>query len=105
MGICIVQRIFFREKRLNNPDTYKGKDQRYYAKNKTEILEKRKNWLKQNPHKKTAHNQVRNAVKSKVIAKQPCEVCGNVIVDAHHDDYKKPLIVRWLCKRHHRLIH
>lgn len=39
------------------------------------------------------------------IARLPCEVCGAEKVDAHHDDYSKPLEVRWLCRRHHRLHH
>lgn len=35
------------------------------------------------------------------IVKQPCQVCQNVEVEAHHDDYLKPLEVRWLCRKHH----
>jgi hypothetical protein len=35
----------------------------------------------------------------------PCEVCKETNVDAHHDDYNKPLDVRWLCKKHHREHH
>ncbi len=35
------------------------------------------------------------------VKKQPCEVCGLVKVDAHHDDYAKPLEVRWFCRQHH----
>lgn len=38
-------------------------------------------------------------------AKQPCEVCGAEKSEAHHDDYTKPLSVRWLCRSHHRLHH
>lgn len=32
-------------------------------------------------------------------------VCGVEKTDAHHDDYRKPLDVRWLCRRHHRAAH
>lgn len=35
---------------------------------------------------------------------QPCEVCGETKVEKHHDDYSKPLQVRWLCRTHHRAI-
>jgi len=31
----------------------------------------------------------------------PCEVCGSLVVEMHHDDYGMPLQVRWFCRRHH----
>ena len=40
-----------------------------------------------------------------ILIKKPCEICGEIKVDAHHDDYYKPLDVRWLCKKHHREHH
>lgn len=39
------------------------------------------------------------------LERKPCEVCGETKVEAHHDDYLKPLDVRWLCKRHHAEVH
>jgi hypothetical protein len=36
---------------------------------------------------------------------QPCEVCGATKVHAHHDDYSRPLDVRWLCPLRHRHQH
>ena len=48
-----------------------------------------------------ASTQVAKALKSGALVRQSCEVCGAKKVDAHHDDYSKPLDVRWLCRRHH----
>ncbi len=36
------------------------------------------------------------------LTKGPCEICGVPEVEAHHDDYSKPRLVRWLCVAHHR---
>lgn len=41
--------------------------------------------------------------RGKLIA-QPCEGCG-AKAEKHHDDYAKPLQVRWLCRRCHLAEH
>lgn len=53
------------------------------------------------PDKYKAHKAVSQAIASRCLVKQPCERCGEVKVQAHHDDYAKPLDVRWLCKPCH----
>lgn len=58
-------------------------------------------WRENNKIKRAAHILVGNAIAKGKLIKQPCEVCGELKVDAHHDDYTKPLDVRWLCKTHH----
>jgi hypothetical protein len=56
-------------------------------------------------HKHEARWQTRRAIASGALVRQPCEVCGNPKVDAHHDDYSRPLDVRWLCRAHHNEHH
>jgi hypothetical protein len=46
-----------------------------------------------------------NAIKLGKLVRQPCEVCGVEPTEAHHEDYSKPLEVRWLCPKHHRDVH
>ena len=58
-----------------------------------------------NPLKAKAHWAINNAVRSGKITRQPCEACGVQPAHAHHDDYSKPLDVRWLCHKHHELHH
>ena len=53
------------------------------------------------PEKYKARYMVRNAVRLGQLSKEPCEVCGAITVESHHDDYSKPLDVRWLCHWHH----
>jgi hypothetical protein len=58
-------------------------------------------WARRNPEKIKAVRRLNNAVRDGKIFKQPCEVCGCSKVQAHHDDYSRPLDVRWLCAKHH----
>lgn len=62
-------------------------------------------WRKKNSLKNLAHRKVFCALRNGTLEKSPCEICGSLKVDAHHDDYSKPLEVRWLCKKHHGITH
>ena len=55
--------------------------------------------------RKLSRNTAVRAVMSGELAREPCEVCGAVPTEAHHDDYSKPLDVRWLCNAHHLAHH
>ena len=51
-------------------------------------------------------NVVRDAIRRGELTRDACEVCGSDRnVDAHHDDYTKPLDVRWLCRSCHQKHH
>lgn len=59
-----------------------------------------------NPNKYKAHNMVNNAVRDGKLFPLPCEVCFNTHdLHAHHDDYAKPLNIRWLCTKCHNKWH
>jgi hypothetical protein len=49
--------------------------------------------------------KARNATRVLNRGNHKCEVCGSHPADAHHDDYTKPLDVRWLCEPHHMQVH
>lgn len=53
------------------------------------------------PEKQRARMAVLNAINTGELKRQPCEKCGCKDVHGHHDDYSKPLKVRWLCQPHH----
>ena len=48
-----------------------------------------------------AQSLCNTAIKNGTLVRQSCEVCGKKKGQAHHDDYTKPLDVRWLCPKHH----
>jgi len=60
---------------------------------------------RRDPVKRAANVAVSNALRDGRLVRQPCQVCGAPKAEAHHDDYTKPLQVRWLCFKHHRELH
>jgi|SRR5208282_525360 len=74
----------------------------YQKNNPDKFAEARSRWEKKNPEKKKAAQIFNNAKRYIKSEKMACEVCGGRDkVEAHHDDYTKPLEVRHLCKKHH----
>ena len=61
----------------------------------------KRDYERRNPIKRKAKEAVNNAVRDRRLSRNPCEVCGESKAQAHHDDYSKPLDVRWLCATHH----
>jgi len=51
------------------------------------------------PKKQAASKVVKSALKAGILVRpERCECCGSTArLVAHHDDYDKPLEVRWLC--------
>lgn len=40
-----------------------------------------------------------------LLAPMPCEKCGDPEAEMHHEDYSKPLVVRWMCRECHLTEH
>lgn len=63
----------------------------------------KKKWAESNVVKMAASTLVNNRIRSGQIVKaKKCSVCGSTgRIHGHHDDYTKPLDVRWLCSSCH----
>jgi len=60
------------------------------------------------PEKIAARQAVNDAVKrGELIRPNECEDCSTTkfVLHGHHDDYSKPLAVRWLCPKCHGKVH
>ena len=62
----------------------------------------RRRHVARNPQKVAARKAVAHAIEAGKLKRQACEICGAVNAQAHHDDYSRPLDVRWLCRTHHK---
>jgi hypothetical protein len=91
--------------------TEKGKESHRKASQKysNNAPEKRylsnKEWRERNPNKYKAHGIVAYAIKKGELIREKCACGCGENVHAHHDDYAKPLDVRWLCNACHNEWH
>lgn len=100
------EKVLARYRKRNADEEYKAlrKEIQQRPEVKLRNAEQQRRWRSVNKHKRHAHSVVAWAIKKGRLLKQPCEVCGGD-AEAHHDDYSKPLEVRWLCPLHHAREH
>lgn len=86
------------KKQIDYANSSKGKEVRFIA---------TKNYRERNQYRYKANTSVGNAIRDgRLIRPNTCQVCLiECKPQGHHDDYKKPLIVRWLCVRCHNDFH
>ena len=99
-----------RENRAANIEYYREYDvARAKTKERRELSVKQcRRYRELNKVKHAAHVLVSNAVRDKRLIKDTeCQECGksDVALHGHHDDYTKPLEVRWLCPACHAAWH
>ena len=61
-------------------------------------------WRIKNPGGSRAQHILNVAIKKGKIKRGICE-CGKENAYAHHDDYNKPLEIRWMCPSCHKKYH
>jgi hypothetical protein len=72
-------------------------------------------WQDEHPEITAAHAAVHRALKHGILTRPTtCDACmvdpghghdGRSLIEAHHDDYAQPLVVRWLCSSCHKHHH
>lgn len=88
-----------------DPEPPKERARKYRAKNLEKVRAADRRRKRATPEKVKARAKVSNEIKRNRLIPEPCEVCGATPAEAHHDDYSKPLVIRWLCRKHHRIAH
>ena len=53
------------------------------------------------PEKYRAREVTQRALHKGILLRLPCQVCGSLDSEAHHENYSNPLQIMWLCPKHH----
>lgn len=71
----------------------------------TDNMRYKRRQIERYPERVAARNEVRKALRNGTLKKEPCSHCGSIEVEAHHEDYSKPLEVIWWCQKYHDFYH
>lgn len=106
---CTKKRVSEYQKTDKGVEVHRAANKRYSKTEKCrearKLAEEKYKQLPSTKKKQLAKWAVNRAVKIGAIERGLCEVCCSSTVHAHHDDYDKPLDVRWLCSKHHKQWH
>jgi ribosomal protein S27AE len=98
------------ENRNANADYYKNYDRKRYDEggrrgeaSAAAIARASAKWVAAHKFERRAQAVVANAIRSgRIVRPDTCSKCGATgKIDAHHEDYSKPLDVTWVCKKCH----
>lgn len=108
-------RALARERYQKNKTAGRARVRTYYQDNRTKIAVRQKNtarrrgakWYAANPEKYRARAYLNYYVrKGDIIKPVNCTQCHEIKpLEGHHEDYKKPLDVNWLCRKCHEYRH
>lgn len=94
-----------------NPDKHRASSRNWHAAHREESRERASEWKRRaryeyrerDPAKQKAREIVRGAIRAgKLVRPANCGRCGKEgKIEAHHEDYSKPLVVQWLCQLCH----
>lgn len=100
----VTENLYKRTNICRKCNTLRLKKWRQNPKSKKLLKETRQKQDKKFPEKVRARANLNHHLKKGNIKKLPC-FCGETKVDAHHNDYSKPLEVIWFCRIHHIQLH
>jgi hypothetical protein len=91
----------------DNRAVVNARKQRWRARHGAVSIAHQKKWRRENLEKVAAQRKLRKQVGyGNIIRSDACENCGaEGKPHGHHDDYSKPLEVRWLCAKCHKDAH
>lgn len=100
------------ETHLDVENKCRNRDKNYQRlKRKLKLIDKTqeyREWRENNPKGAYAQGLINYLIKKGEIKRGECEFknefCSKSIIQAHHEDYEKPLEVRWLCASHHKKV-
>ena len=104
----VCYNVYMRAYQAAHREKRKGVDSRHYAKYRNEIQRRHREWDAAHPLAVAARLAVYDAVHSgRLVKPKSCAGCGRsgCRIYGHHDDYTRPLCVRWFCASCHRSHH
>ncbi len=101
---CREQGRIWRE---NHPGYNQKACRKYYESHGGEVRRSVCEWAHSHPEAVMAQNCVKTKLRNgKLQRPTNCSVCGKEdIIEAHHDNYEKPLDITWVCRTCHKRIH
>lgn len=101
--------VYNRERYQKNKESIRAQIYKYRAENPTKVLASRLKVCERNPTHYNAHQALDQAlIAGKIQKPDHCSICGcssdKHRIEAHHEDYSKPLDVIWCCTPCHRAL-